>query len=78
MALLDRVKGIIVSELKVAESRVTEDAAFVEDLETDSLGMVELVMKFEDEFEIEIPEEDAEKLRTVGDAVKYLEARQVA
>lgn len=68
-----RVKEIIVEELSVDGDQVTEDAAFVDDLGADSLDTVELVMKLEEEFDIEIPDEDAANIRTVGDAVKYLE-----
>ena len=73
MALFEQVKEVIVRELAVAESQVTEEASFDGDLKADSLDVVELVMALEDEFELEIPEEDAEKIRTVGDAVRYLE-----
>jgi acyl carrier protein len=68
-----KVKEIIVNELGVEAEKVTEDASFVEDLGADSLDTVELVMAFEEEFGIEIPDEDAEKLQTVGDAVRYLQ-----
>lgn len=70
-----KVKQIIVDELSVEESQVTDDAKFIEDLGADSLDTVELVMKFEEEFDIEIPDEDQEKLRSVGEAVKYLTER---
>ena len=66
-----------VRELSVAASKVTEEATFDGDLSADSLDVVELVMALEDEFDVEIPEEDAEKIRTVGDAVRYLEAKGV-
>ena len=69
---LDRVKKVVVDRLKVSESEVAESASFVDDLGADSLDVVDLVIGFEDEFEIQIPDEDAEKLRTVGDALKYL------
>ena len=73
MADIDaRVKEIIVNELGVEAEKVTEEASFVEDLGADSLDTVELVMAFEEEFGIEIPDEDAEKLQTVGDAIRYL------
>jgi len=75
MELFDRVKDIIVREWQVPEGKVTESASFFEDLSADSLDQVELVMKFEDEFDIEIPEEDAAELRTVGDAVRYLQGK---
>lgn len=72
--VLDRVKGIIVEQLGVDEGEVTPEASFVEDLGADSLDVVELVMALEEEFEIEIPDEDAEKIVRVGEAVKYIEA----
>ena len=67
-----RVREIIINELGVEPEKVTNDASFVEDLGADSLDTVELVMAFEEEFGIDIPDEDAEQLRTVGDAIKYL------
>ena len=67
-----RVKEIIINELGVESEKVTDDASFVEDLGADSLDTVELVMAFEEEFGIDIPDEDAEQMRTVGDAVSYL------
>jgi acyl carrier protein len=78
MALFEKVRDVIVRELSVPESKVTENASFDGDLSADSLDVVELVMALEDEFDVEIPEEDAEKIRTVGDAVRYLEAKGVA
>ena len=71
-----RVRDIIVNELGVEPSKVTAEASFVEDLGADSLDTVELVMAFEEEFGIEIPDEDAEKMETVGDAVKYLQEKE--
>ena len=68
-----RVREIIINELGVEPEKVTNDASFVEDLGADSLDTVELVMAFEEEFGIEIPDEDAEQMRTVGDAIEYLE-----
>jgi acyl carrier protein len=68
-----RVKEIIVNELGVEAEKVTPAASFVEDLGADSLDTVELVMAFEEEFGMEIPDEDAEQLQTVGDAIKYIE-----
>jgi acyl carrier protein len=72
MESMDRIKKIIVDQLGVDESKITENSSFVDDLGADSLDIVELIMAFEEEFDIEIPDEDAEKMRTVGDAVKYL------
>lgn len=68
----DRVREIIANELGVEMEKVSEDANFVEDLGADSLDTVELVMAFEEEFEIEIPDEDAEEMQTVSDAIDYL------
>ena len=68
----DKIKQIIVDELGVDEAEVTENARFIEDLGADSLDLVELVMRFEEEFGIEIPDEAAEKITTVGSAVKYI------
>ena len=67
-----RVREIIINELGVEAEKVTDEASFVEDLGADSLDTVELVMAFEEEFGIDIPDEDAEQMRTVGDAIKYL------
>ncbi|HQK94679.1 MAG TPA: acyl carrier protein [Armatimonadota bacterium] len=75
MAVFDKVKDVVVEELSVAEDEVTPEASFVEDLGADSLDVVELVMRLEEEFEIEIPDEDAEKIATVADAVKYIEEK---
>jgi acyl carrier protein len=75
MALDDKVKEIIVNELGVDVSEVTPTASFINDLGADSLGTVELVLAFEKEFGIEIPEEDAEKMTNVGDAINYLKER---
>ena len=68
----ETVKEIIVEELGVEREKLTGEASFMEDLGADSLDTVELVMAFEKEFDIDIPDEDAEKMRTVGDAMKYL------
>jgi len=68
----DRIKEIIVEQLGVEESEITTDASFIDDLGADSLDTVELVMAFEEEFGIEIPDEDAENIRTVKDVVDYL------
>ena len=75
-ALEEKVKDIIVEELGVEREKLTEGASFMDDLGADSLDTVELVMAFEKEFDIDIPDEDAEKLRTVGDALKYLHEKQ--
>ena len=78
MATADKVKEIVADELSVDPGIVTPQARFVEDLGADSLDVVELVMRFEEEFEIEIPDEDAEKISTVGDAVNYIEKKSEA
>ena len=70
--LEEKVKDIIVEELGVERDKLSDDASFMEDLGADSLDTVELVMAFEKEFDLDIPDEEAEKLRTVGDAMKYL------
>ncbi len=76
MADLDeKVKEIIAKELGVERDKLTTEASFMEDLGADSLDTVELVMEFEKEFNIDIPDEDAEKLRTVGDALNYLKSK---
>jgi len=72
----DRVKKIVVEHLGVEEDKVTESASFIDDLGADSLDTVELVMAFEEEFGIEIPDEDAENIMTVGAAVDYVEKTQ--
>ena len=73
MAVADKVKSIIVEQLGVDEEEVTPDASFVDDLGADSLDTVELVMAFEEEFGVEIPDDAAEKINTVGDANRYIE-----
>ncbi|MBN1586410.1 MAG: acyl carrier protein [Candidatus Omnitrophica bacterium] len=72
MAVADKVKTIIAEQLGVKADEVVEKASFIDDLGADSLDTVELVMAFEEEFGIEIPDEDAEKILSVGDAVKYI------
>lgn len=72
----ERVRDLVVEQLGVNVEQVTPEASFVDDLGADSLDTVELVMAFEEEFDIQIPDEDAEKIRTVGDAVKYLGEHQ--
>ncbi|KKB39309.1 acyl carrier protein [Bacillus thermotolerans] len=74
--VLDRVTKIIVDRLGVEESQVTLEASFKEDLGADSLDVVELVMELEDEFDMEISDDDAEKIATVGDAVDYINSKQ--
>lgn len=76
MADIDaKVKEIIVSKLGVDEAQITPEASFTNDLGADSLDTVELVMEFEKEFNIQIPDEDAEKISTVGDAINYLKSK---
>lgn len=74
--IFERVKKIVVDRLDVDEAKVTMEASFKEDLGADSLDVVELVMELEDEFDLEISDEDAEKISTVGEVVKYIEAQQ--
>lgn len=74
-SVFERVKNIIVDKLGVDAKEVTENASFANDLGADSLDTVELVMEFENEFNISIPDQQAEKITTVGDAVKYIEER---
>ncbi len=76
MAVADKVKKMIVEQLGVNESEVVAEAKFIDDLGADSLDIVELVMALEDEYGIEIPDEDAEKIETVGDAIRYIEEHQ--
>ena len=78
MAVADKVKSIIVEQLGVDEEEVTPDASFVDDLGADSLDTVELVMAFEEEFGIEIPDEDAEKITRVKEAVEYIDSSGIA
>ncbi len=79
MAAVDeKVKQIIVEQLQVDEAEVTPGASFQEDLGADSLDVVELVMQFEEAFDIQIPDEDAEKIKTVKDAIDYIEKNQKA
>lgn len=75
MALEDKVKETIVEQLGVSADQVTPEASFIEDLGADSLDTVELVMAFEEEFGAEIPDEDAEKLTTVGAVIEYLKGK---
>jgi acyl carrier protein len=71
----EKVKDIIVEQLGVNPEQVTPQASFIEDLGADSLDIVELVMAFEEEFSVEVPDEDAEKLQTVGDVINYIKQR---
>jgi acyl carrier protein len=72
-SIKDRVVNIISEQMGVGKDRITPETSFVNDLGADSLDTVEVVMEFEDEFDINIPDEDAEKIQTVGDAIKYIE-----
>jgi acyl carrier protein len=76
MALTEEVKAIIAEQLGVKIEEVTDNASFVDDLGADSLDTVELVMALEEKFGVEIPDEDAEKMSTVGEAIKYLEEKK--
>ncbi len=75
MAVSEKVKSIIAEQLGVKKDEVTDEAKFIDDLGADSLDTVELVMALEEEFGIEIPDEDAEKMGTVGEAIKYIEQK---
>jgi len=77
-SVFDRVKTIVVEQLGVEADQVTPQSKFVEDLGADSLDVVELVMALEEEFDIEIPDEDAEKIVTVGEAAKYIDSHAEA
>jgi len=70
----ERVKDIVAEQMGVDKSQITRETSFINDLGADSLDTVELVMEFEDEFDISIPDEDAEKIQTVGQAIDYVEA----
>ena len=74
--MLDKIKSIVVDQLGVDEDQVREDASFVDDLGADSLDTVELIMALEEEFDIEIPDEDAQKIKTVKDVIEYIESKQ--
>ncbi len=71
----DKIKRVIAERLSVDESKITEDSSFIDDLGADSLDTVELIMQLEEEFDIQIPDEDAETISTVGRAVKYVEEK---
>ena len=73
--IFDRIRDIIIEQLQVEESDVNMDTNLMKDLEADSLDAVEIIMAIEDEFDIEVPDEDAEKFQTVADIVSYVEAR---
>jgi len=75
MALIDDIKEVVVEQLSVSIDEVKDDAKFVEDLGADSLDVVELVMALEEKFDIEIPDEEAEKIATVADVVAYVESK---
>ncbi|WAM33085.1 acyl carrier protein [Caldicellulosiruptor morganii] len=74
--IFEKVKKIIADKLDIEEDKITPESSFLDDLGADSLDIVELIMELEEEFNIEIPDEDAEKIRTVADAVKYIEEHQ--
>ncbi len=74
MSTFDKVKDIIIDKLGAEDDKITEKASFMDDLGADSLDTVELIMELEEEFSLEIPDEEAEKMATVGDAVKYIES----
>lgn len=76
--IAERVKKIVVEHLGVEEAKVTEGASFIDDLGADSLDTVELVMAFEEEFNVEIPDDAAEKIQTVGDAVSFITSKSAA
>ncbi|QAR31908.1 acyl carrier protein [Geovibrio thiophilus] len=76
MDIAGKVKDIIVKQLNVDEADVKPEASFIDDLDADSLDTVELIMAFEEEFDLEIPDEEAEKIKTVGDAISYIESAQ--
>jgi acyl carrier protein len=73
MAIFDEVKEVVVEQLNVSPDEVKEDSKFADDLGADSLDVVELVMSLEEKFDIEIPDEEAEKIATVADAIKFIE-----
>ncbi|ERK65983.1 acyl carrier protein [Leptotrichia sp. oral taxon 215 str. W9775] len=73
--MLEKIKSIVADQLGVDEDQVTEDASFIDDLGADSLDTVELIMAFEEEFDVEIPDEDAQKIKTVKDVIEYIESK---
>lgn len=78
MSVLEKIKNIVAEQLDVAEEEIVPEANFVDDLGADSLDLTELIMAMEDEFGLEIDDEEAQNLRTVNDAIKYIESRQMA
>ncbi len=74
-SIAERVKKIVMEQLSVEEDKIKPEASFINDLGADSLDIVELIMQFEEDFEMQIPDEDAEKIVTVGDAITYIEAK---
>ena len=74
--MLEKIKSIVADQLGVDEDQVTEDASFIDDLGADSLDTVESIMAFEEEFDVEIPDEDAQKIKTVKDVIEYIESKQ--
>ena len=76
MSVEEKVIGIVSEQLGVPKEEITRESKFVDDLKADSLDVVELVMEFEDEFEVTIPDEDYEKIQTVGDAITYIEEKR--
>ncbi len=74
MSKFEKVQEIVADKLGVEKSKITNEASFIDDLGADSLDTVELIMKMEEEFDIEIPDEEAEKLKTVGDVVSYIDS----
>ena len=75
MSVEEKVMGIVSEQMNVDKSQITRETSFVNDLGADSLDTVELVMEFEDEFDLDIPDEDAEKIQTVGEAIDYIEEK---
>ena len=72
--IFERIRSLLASQLDIEEDRITMDSSFVEDFEADSLDVVDMVMSLEDEFGIEVPDEEVEKLHTVGDVVRFIDA----
>ncbi|WP_121021627.1 acyl carrier protein [Helicobacter vulpis] len=78
MALFEEIQAVIVEQLNVNASQVTEEADFIKDLNADSLDVVELIMALEEKFGIDIPDDQAEKIKTVGDVIKFIEEHKLA